>query len=124
MKKLSELYRTGDFKGEKHVPVINAPEKAKKGAFIEMNVNIGEEIPHPNTLEHHIKWMKVYYFAKGGNFPAEIGSYDFSCHGEFGAFSEPYVTIRFKADKSGTVMATSYCNIHGLWENSQEITIE
>ena len=29
-----------------------------------------------------------------------------------------------KAEKSGTLYATSYCNIHGLWENSQEIIVE
>ena len=124
MKKLSELYRTGDFKGEKHVPVINAPEKVKKGDVIELNVNIGQEIPHPNTLENHIKWIKVYYLPKDGNFPAEIGNYEFTSHGEFGLVSEPYVTVKFKIEKCGTIIATSYCNIHGLWESSKEITVE
>ncbi len=30
MKNLSSLYQSGDWKGEKHVPVINAPKTAKK----------------------------------------------------------------------------------------------
>lgn len=124
MKRLGELYQSGDFKGEKHVPVIHAPERVKKGDNIELNANIGEEIPHPNTLEHHILWIKLYFQPQGVKFPVEIGSYNFSSHGEYGTFTEPYVTVKFKAEKSGTIMATSYCNIHGLWESSKEIVVE
>jgi superoxide reductase len=124
MRSLSGLYQSGDFKGEKHVPVIHTPEKVKKGEAIELKANIGEEIPHPNTLEHYISWIKVYFLPEGGKFPVEIGAYSFSSHGEHGVFSEPYVTVRFKAEKSGTIMATSYCNIHGLWESSKEIVVE
>ena len=31
MKSIGNLYQSGDWKGEKHVPVIHAPEKVKKG---------------------------------------------------------------------------------------------
>jgi len=124
MKKLSELYQSGDWKGEKHVPVIHAPEKAKKGDVIEVNVNIGEEIPHPNTQEHYIAWIKVFFHPEGAKFPVEVGTYNFSSHGEQGILTEPYVNTRFKVEKSGTIYATSYCNIHGLWENSMEIVVE
>lgn len=124
MKKIGELYQSGDWKGEKHVPVIHAPEKAKKGDVIEINVNIGEEIPHPNTQEHYIAWIKVFFHPEGAKFPVEIGTYNFSSHGEQGVFTEPYVNTRFKAEKSGTIYATSYCNIHGLWENSMELVAE
>ncbi len=124
MKNLSSLYQSGDWKGEKHVPVIHAPEKAKKDEVIELKVNIGEEIAHPNTLEHHISWIKVYFHPEGSKFPIELGTYDFSAHGEAGIFTEPDVTVKFKAEKSGTIFVSSYCNIHGLWENSAELTIE
>ncbi|RKZ00666.1 MAG: superoxide reductase, partial [Candidatus Hydrothermota bacterium] len=30
----------------------------------------------------------------------------------------------FKTEKSGTILAASYCNIHGLWENSKELKVE
>lgn len=124
MKSLGSLYQSGDWKGEKHVPVISCPEKINKDDVIELRVNIGEEIAHPNTLEHYISWIKVYFKPEGGNFPVEIGSYDFAAHGEYGTFTEPDVTLKFKAEKSGTIFATSYCNIHGLWENSQELIVE
>ncbi len=124
MKKIGELYQSGDWKGEKHVPVINVPDKAKKGEVIEINVNIGEEIPHPNTQEHYIAWIKVFFHPEGAKFPVEIGTYNFSSHGEQGVFTEPYVNTKFKVEQSGTLYATSYCNIHGLWENSKELVVE
>ena len=124
MKNLGSLYQSGDWKGEKHVPVIHAPEKVKKGDIIELKVNIGEEISHPNTLEHYISWIKVYFHPEGSKFPVELGTYDFAAHGEHGTFTEPDVTVKFKAEKSGTILASSYCNIHGLWENGKELTVE
>ncbi len=124
MKSLNGLYQSGDWKGEKHVPVIHAPESVKAGEEVEVKVVIGEEIPHPNTLEHYISWIKVYYHPEGAKFPVEIGNYDFSAHGESDLLTEPYIVTRFKANKPGTILASSYCNIHGLWENSVELKVE
>lgn len=124
MKSLGPMLQSGDWKGEKHVPVIHAPEKVKKDEDFEIKVLIGEEIPHPNTLEHHIAWMRVFFYPEGGKFPVEIGSANFSAHGENGIFNEPYMTLKAKLDKPGTIHAISYCNIHGLWENSVELDVE
>ena len=124
MKSLGKLLQSGDWKGEKHVPVINAPEKIKKDEPFEIKVSIGDEIPHPNTLEHHISWIRVFYQPEGAKFPVEIGSSNFMAHGENEIFNEPHVVLKTKVDKPGTIFALSYCNIHGLWENSAEITLE
>ncbi|WP_313757777.1 class II SORL domain-containing protein [Tissierella sp.] len=124
MKSISNLYQSGDWKGEKHVPVIHAPETVKKDDLVDVKVLVGEEIAHPNTFEHYISWIKVYFQPEGHKFPIEIGSFDFTSHGESGLFTEPNVSLRFKAEKSGTIYATSYCNIHGLWENSVELKVE
>ncbi|MDX9917224.1 MAG: class II SORL domain-containing protein [Gudongella sp.] len=120
---LGSLYQSGDWKGEKHVPVIHAPETAKKGEIIDVKVIVGEEIPHPNVFEHYIAWVKVYFKLENGKFPIEIGTYAFAAHGESEILTEPYVTLKFKVPGTGTLMASSYCNIHGLWENSQELTV-
>lgn len=123
MSKLSNLYQSGDWKNEKHVPTISAPESVKKGESVEVRLSIGEADPHPNTFEHHIVWVKLYFQPEGSKFPVELGTYDFVAHGEGDLFSEPDVSVKFKADKSGTIFASSYCNIHGLWENSQELKV-
>lgn len=124
MKSLGSLYQSGDWKGEKHVPVINAPEKVNLGDPVDVKVSIGDEIPHPNTFEHYISWIKVYFQPEGHKFPIEVGSFNFTAHGESGLLTEPSVTLQFKPQKSGTLYAVSYCNIHGLWENSVELAVE
>ncbi len=124
MKSLGNLLQSGDWKGEKHVPVIHAPEKAAVGEFVEVKVLVGEEIPHPNTFEHYISWVKVYFQPEGHKFPIEIGDFDFTAHGESELLTDPFVALKFKATASGTIFAESYCNIHGLWENSVELIVE
>ncbi|HZK00719.1 MAG TPA: class II SORL domain-containing protein [Tissierellaceae bacterium] len=118
------LYQSGDWKGEKHVPVIHAPESVKAGDEVEVKVLIGEEIPHPNTFEHYIAWIKVFFHPEGAKFPIEIATFDFAAHGESDLLTAPYGVTKFKVSKSGTILASSYCNIHGLWENNQELKVE
>ena len=124
MKSIGNFYQSGDWKGEKHVPVIHAPETITLGQEVEVKVVIGEEIPHPNQFEHHIVWIKLYFLAEGSKFPVEIGTYNLSAHGEAGLFTPQNITSRFITEKSGTIIATSYCNIHGLWENTQELKVD
>ncbi len=124
MKSIASLYQSGDWKGEKHVPVIHAPETIKKGDVVDVKVLVGEEIAHPNTFEHYIAWIKVYFQPEGHKFPIEIANMNFAAHGENGLLTPPSATVSFKAETSGTIYATSYCNIHGLWENSVELKAE
>lgn len=118
MEKLTATVSSGDWKNEKHVPVLHIE---KLEGEINIHATIGEEIEHPNTLEHHIAWIKVFFKPEGGNFPIEVGSYQFSAHGEEEIFSKPEIFTTIKTDKCGMVYAMSYCNIHGLWENSEEV---
>ncbi|RVU54637.1 desulfoferrodoxin family protein [Anaerosphaera multitolerans] len=108
----------GDWKNEKHVPGIHV--ERKDGELVIKTI-IGEEIEHPNTLEHHIAWIKVFFQPEGFKFPIEVGSFEFNAHGEEEVFTKPEVVATVKTDKKGTVYAMSYCNIHGLWENSEEV---
>lgn len=117
MAKLTETVQSGDWKAEKHVPVIHID---KKDDGFKVCAIVGEEIEHPNTFEHHIAWIKVFFKPEGEKFPIEVGSYEFSAHGEGEVFTVPCVEAAVKTDKGGEVYALSYCNIHGLWENSVE----
>lgn len=131
MLELKELFQTADWKTEKHVPVIDFPEKIKKGELLKISVGVGSKIPHPNTTEHHIRWIAVYFLPDGEKFPHEIGKFEFNSHGESGlgpnmstVYTQPEVICSFKTDKSGSLMASSYCNIHGLWESIKKLTVE
>ncbi|HCX65443.1 MAG TPA: Neelaredoxin, partial [Eubacteriaceae bacterium] len=67
---------------EKHVPVIKAPEKVKKDEAFRVSVVVGEEIAHPNTQEHYIKWIKLFFKPESGKFPVEVATVQFDAHGE------------------------------------------
>ncbi len=121
---IEKLVKSGDWKGEKHVPAIIAPEKFTAGEAIKVKVHVGEEIGHPNTLEHYIKWIKLFFIPEGGSVAVELGNYEFAAHGELENFAEPCAEVTVKLPKSGKLYAMSYCNIHGLWENELEVTAE
>ncbi|MFX1451828.1 MAG: class II SORL domain-containing protein [Promethearchaeota archaeon] len=121
---LNNLVQSADWKKEKHVPVIEIIGDAKKGGSIKIKVSVGKEIAHPNTTEHHISWINLYFLPDGEKFPYHIGKFDFNSHGAStqGAntstiYTDPEVVSSMKTDKSGTLIAFSFCNIHGLWKN-------
>lgn len=118
MAKLTESVQSGDWKAEKHVPELEYKEV--EGGF-EVTATVGKEIAHPNTLEHHISWIKVFFQPEGEKFPIEVASYEFAAHGEGEVYTLPQATATVKSEKKGTLYALSYCNIHGLWENSLDL---
>jgi len=123
-KSISEKIQSADWKSEKHVPVIDAPEKVKAGEWTNVTVQIGKEIPHPNTVEHHIRWIQVFYTPDEGKFTYELGKFTFDSHGEGPVSTHSMAEFMFKTDKPGTLNAVSYCNIHGLWEGSKAVKVE
>jgi len=130
MAELKELFQGADWKTEKHVPVIESPDSAKKGELFTVTVTVGKEIAHPNKTEHHIRWIAVYFQPAGEKFPCEIGRADLTAHGESvkgpdtsTVYTHPRVVLQVKTEKPGTLYASCYCNIHGLWQSSRELAI-
>ena len=131
MAELKDLFQTADWKKEKHVPVIDAPDSVKKGDAIKATITVGKEIAHPNTTEHHIRWITVFFLADGEKFPYQIARAEFDAHGESGqgpnmstVYTTSEVTVSFKTEKAGAIMASSYCNIHGLWAGSKRLEVK
>ncbi len=78
---------------EKHVPEIEV-EKGGGGKGVDaVRVIVGQEVPHPNTVEHHIVWIELYGVKKGGQV----------------------------IDSGRTTFAPAYTSPHGLWENCIEL---
>ncbi|MFH1269900.1 MAG: class II SORL domain-containing protein [Candidatus Omnitrophota bacterium] len=131
MADFKDLFQSADWKKEKHVPVIDAADKVKKGEFLSIALSVGKEISHPNTTAHHIRWVGVYFLPQGEKFPYEIGKIEFSSHGESAqgadtstVYTHPEAAVKLKTEKPGVILAASYCNIHGLWQSSKELTVE
>jgi len=130
MEGIENLFQLADWKKEKHVPVIECADNINKGETLKVTVSVGKEIPHPNTTEHHIRWIEVYFLADAEKFPYQIGRFEFNAHGESTQgqntstiYTQPEVVCSFKTDKPGVILASSYCNIHGLWQGSKKITV-
>jgi len=130
MSAFKDVMQSADWKSEKHVPAIGAPDAVKAGEYFNVEVSVGKEVAHPNTTEHHIRWIILYFQPQGAKNPYQVGRYEFDAHGESteGANQGPVYTnscvvTSMKTNKPGMLLAASYCNIHGLWESSKEIKV-
>jgi superoxide reductase len=131
MTKIGDVFQSADWKAEKHVPVIECPDEVKADENFNISITVGKEIAHPNTTEHHISWIQLFFKPENEKFVHQVGNFEFIAHGESteGANAGPVythhtVTMSLKIKKPGTLIATSLCNIHGLWENSKEIKLK
>jgi superoxide reductase len=128
MSALDDFVQTADWKKEKHVPVIDVAGTVGGETPLTVSVSVGKEIPHPNTTEHHIAWIKLFFKPAGGKFAYHVGSYEFAAHGATtdGAntgpvYAGPALSASVAVTEPGTFLALSYCNIHGLWQGSAEV---
>jgi superoxide reductase len=125
---LGERIQKADWKKEKHVPVIECPAVATAAELFPVKVSIGKEIAHPNTTEHHIRWIQLFFQPEGSKLTYEVGRFEFSAHGESAAganqgpiYTHPEAQTALRIGQPGTLYALALCNIHGLWESSKEI---
>ena len=130
MKQFGELFQSADWKTEKHVPAIECADRVKAGEFFPIKVTLGKEVAHPNTTQHHIRWISVYFHPEGEKFPYQIGHFEFTAHGESVGgpdtstiYTHHEVSISMKTEKAGIVLAAALCNIHGLWQSEKEIKV-
>lgn len=127
---LSEQVKSADWKTEKHVPVIDCEDIVSAGEFFNVTVTLGKEVAHPNTTEHHIRWIELYFKPQQGKAVYHVAGFQFAAHGEStaGANEGPVYThhcgaASMKTTQPGTLYAMAYCNIHGLWQSSKELAV-
>ncbi len=131
MSRLGEKIQTEDYMNEKHVPVVECPGEVEAGEMFEVKISLGKAIAHPNTTEHHIRWIELHFHPEGADYLHEVGRFEFNSHGESteGANKGPVhthhqVTGMMQTTQPGTLHALAYCNIHGLWESTCELTLK
>jgi len=101
-------------KVESHTPKIELLGEAKKGEPLRVRVSVG---PHPNKVEHSIRWIELYYEEEGRAFnPILVGRAFFAP-----GYAEPIAEFTLRLEKPGTLHALAYCNLHGLWESSLKV---
>ncbi|HUU75619.1 MAG TPA: class II SORL domain-containing protein [Methanoregulaceae archaeon] len=123
-KKLSDMINTYDGaagealgKRESHTPRIEAPESVKADEVFEVRVSVG---PHPNTVEHSIRRIVVYFEEEGRAFnPITLGMVFFNA-----PTTDPDVVLKVKVPRKGIIHAIEYCNLHGIWSARKAIMVE
>ena len=94
----------------KHVPQFDVPATLKKGQKATVTVNIGK-VPHPMEATHWIMWAELYVDDKLVGKRVELKPGD-----------KPQAKFEITPAGKATLKAHIYCNKHGLWENTKEIT--
>lgn len=110
--KLSEVIKTGVEEGkEKHVPFILVRNCEGCGE-LSVTVKVGEKIFHPSTVEHYIEYIELFGITQEKKLilitKFELGKEN----------TIPYVKTHIKKGLFKKIIALSFCNLHGLWENS------
>jgi superoxide reductase len=104
-------------KRESHTPKIDAPVQVKADEQFNLKVSVG---PHPNTVEHSIRWIMVMFQEDGRPFnPIYLGKVSLNP-----VTTQPEMILNVKLQKSGVIHAIEYCNLHGLWSGKREIKIK
>ncbi len=79
-------------KVETHTPKIEAPDKVKAGEEFEVKVSVG---PHPNTVQHSIRYVKLYLREEGRAFnPIHLASVILEPE-----YAEPKISLKLKLKK-------------------------
>ncbi|MFQ6083336.1 MAG: class II SORL domain-containing protein [Candidatus Aminicenantia bacterium] len=99
---------------KKHTPIIEAPDKVRKGEPFEVFIEVGRHMKHPNENAHYIEWIELY---SGDTFLARVDLIP--------RLTEPRVKFAIALDYSHPLKVRERCNLHGVWESfSKEIAVE
>jgi len=90
---------------QKHVPGIEAPEKATKGEWFDVTVKVGFMQEHPSTPEH---WITFVSLLVNGQEVAKTERL-------VGGVTSSSATFKIKLEESSKLEAVENCNLHGTW---------
>ncbi|MEW5825305.1 MAG: desulfoferrodoxin family protein [Candidatus Bipolaricaulota bacterium] len=109
--RFAELVKGGAQEGkEKHVPTIERVSCQECGENA-IKITVGKEVAHPNTVEHHIKWIALFGVKNG--VAVHIATFDLGP-----TYGKPIVVTHANLEGLSELVAVEYCNLHGLWEGS------
>lgn len=114
---LTELNKPKDWKeltdmAKKHLPIIEAPTKAKAKEPFTVKVKVGgiDGVEHPNTLGHWVNWLELY---AGERLVSRVEFEPEMCNGYA-------VNLNITLADTATLRARAFCNLHGVWEGKEK----
>ncbi len=107
-----EIEKSSDLE-KKHLPIITAPKKVKKGEWFEVTVEVGKLLTHPSEPGHFIMFVELYAD------DTYICRMDFTPNTAY-----PVMKAKIRLEHShGALHAYERCNLHGTWENQFDIEV-
>jgi len=104
-------------KAEFYIHRIEAPDSVNINEEFKVRVSIGH---YSNTLEHHIRRLRLYLYEEGRRFnPVLLATKELTSQ-----YVEPRLELTLKLRKTYILYAIAYCNIYGLWENRKEVSVK
>lgn len=98
---------------KKHLPVIDAPAEAKVGDWVEVTVQVGRLMRHPNEHGHFIQFIELY---ADDTF---LGRTDLTS-----VKTCPKVTFCVSLPETALELrAYGHCNMHGTWVSCKPIQV-
>lgn len=110
--KTADIDRASDLE-KKHLPIISAPARVRKGECFEVEVEVGKLLQHPNEPGHFIQFIELY---AGDTYLARM---DFTAK-----TTCPIMKAYISLDHAhGKLCAFERCNLHGTWANEVDIEV-
>jgi len=102
MAELNEQLQSADWKKES-TSHHRMRRCRRSGRVFDVKVSLGKAVAHPNTTEHHIRWISLYFHPDDEKQPIQVGHFEFSAHGESaqGATRVPYTPTMKPRHRSG-----------------------
>ena len=114
--KFADILKGVEAEGKgKHVPIIEIDKGRGREVVDIVRVVVGKDVPHPNTVEHHIAWVEIYGVKKDGQV-VDLGRADFAP-----TYTNPNFRFQVPVGEFKAFCALAYCNIHGVWQNCIEV---
>jgi superoxide reductase len=124
MTKSPSHLKPAERKTQSHTPVIGCPDKVEADKIFQIKISLGDSLGHPDTNEHHVCRVSLYYSDSEGKTVRQIAGVEFQSHSPGkDALSRYETIIDAKIAESGVLHAMAYCNLHGLAEAIRQITV-
>lgn len=92
---------------KKHTPYLTMERAGDK---VRISVEVGHEVPHPNTLDHYIAYVELRVA------DATIARFDFTPQAVY-----PKVSVIADLPAGTMVKAIELCNLHSYWSYEQAV---
>jgi superoxide reductase len=99
----------------KHLPVIEVPDSINAGEPFDVTITVGS-ITHVMEVAHHIQWVDLY---SGENFITKV-----LFTPVFTRATATITMVENGEDGKATLRAVERCNVHGMWENTEDIAVK